>query len=81
VQVDGTSWGDENFTAHNATGGGSGHDYTDNIFVLNGNITQQQDVETLTTVEIPEFPGGLTVVLVAVGLMAARTAVRRPRRR
>ena len=79
VIVDGTPWGDENWTAHNATGGGSGHSYTDTNFTIDRNITQQQDVETLTDVEIPEFSIG-PVVLAAALVVAASIGFRRRRR-
>jgi len=81
VKVDGTAWGDANGTAHNATGGGSGHNYTDNTFVLDGNISQQQDVETMTTTEIPEFTVGPVVMMGLLVVVAALVSTRRRRRR
>jgi len=71
VKVDGTAWSDANGTTHNATGGGSGHNYTDNTFVLDGNISQRQDVETMTTVEIPEFVVGPVLLISALVVVAS----------
>jgi len=81
VKVDGTAWSDANGTAHNATGGGSGHNYTDNTFVLDDGISQQQDVETMTTTEIPEFGLGPVVMMGLLVVVAALVSTRRRRRR
>ena len=81
VKVDGTPWGDANGTTHNATGGGSGHNYTDNTFVLDGNATQQQDVETMTTIEIPEFGLGPVVIVGVLVIIASMGFGRRRRRK
>ncbi len=78
VKVDGTPWSDANGSAHNATGGGSGHNYTDRTFILDDGISQRQDVETQTTTEIPEFAVGPVVL---IGLLAVVTFLRIDRRR
>ena len=81
VKVDGTAWSDANGTTHNATGGGSGHNYTDNTFVLDDGISQQQDVETMTTVEIPEFAVGPVVMMGLLVTVTMLVSIRRRRRR
>ncbi|MCI0497334.1 MAG: hypothetical protein L0Z54_03460 [Thermoplasmata archaeon] len=69
VWVDGSDWGDGDWFAHNATGGGAAHDYWENVYVLNASISQRQDVEALESLEVAEFDQML-VVMVAMTMFA-----------
>ena len=73
VWVDGSDWGDGDWYAHNATGGGAGHGPSENTFMLNASIAQRQDVEALEEPEIPEFPlMPVTMAVVAIAMVAIR---------
>lgn len=77
VWVDGTPWDDGNWSCHNATGGGEGHSDSDRTFIISNSTVQQQDVETLTVEEVPEFGLIEAVIMIAFVSIAISAFCRR----